>query len=74
MSVNDKASGLFGTFYSVGQVMAPLIGAALYDNIGYRSTCDFLALTCVLYSVVYFSFNVGFKILEKSKKIKEEMQ
>ncbi len=54
--------------------MAPLIGGALYDNIGYRSTCDFLAMTCVAYAVIYFAFNVGFKIVDKTNKMKEEME
>ena len=51
-----------------------MIGGALYDNIGYRSTCDLLALTCAGYAIIYFTFNVGFSIVSKTNKMKDEME
>lgn len=55
-------------------MLGPMIGGALYDAIDYRDTSDFLAISCVLYSIIYFVFNVGFSIIKDDKKIKEEVE
>jgi MFS family permease len=72
--INDMASGLYGTFFSTGQILSPILGGALYDTIGFRSTTDFMALSCIGYSVIFFLFNVGFKIFSQEKKIREKME
>lgn len=71
--INDMASGLYTTFYSIGQILAPTIGGFLYDSIGFRSTCDIMALLCLVFSGVFFFFNVGFKIFAEEHKIKVKM-
>ena len=68
------ASGLYSTFYSIGQILAPTIGGALYDSIGYKSTCDLMFLMCLLFSGFYFVFNVGVTIFQKEALIKMKMQ
>lgn len=74
MQISDKASGLYGTFYSVGQIISPLLGSALYDTIGFRGTCDLMALSCAFYTSIFFIFNVGFGIFGDEKKFKEELE
>ena len=58
------ASGLYGTFYSMGQILAPIIGGALYDAAGYRQTTDVMFLGCIGYSLIFFVFNVGLNIFK----------
>ena len=65
--LNDKASGIYATFYSIGMILAPLIGGPLYDSIDYRGTCDFLAVSCAIYAVFYFVFNVGCHVFDSEK-------
>lgn len=65
--LNDKASGLYSTFYSLGEILAPNIGSILYTKVGYRTTCDILAFTALIYAVVYFFLNVGINIFEKER-------
>eukprot|EP00347_Sterkiella_histriomuscorum_P003211 403365165 len=72
--LNDIASGLYSTFYSIGQILAPTLGGALYDYIGYRRTCDVMAIMCIIFSGIFFYFNVGFKIFAEELKIHTKMQ
>lgn len=45
----------------------------MYDNIGYRSTSDYMALMCLLFSIVFFYFNVGFGIFKEEEMIHQRM-
>ena len=67
MLINDKAAGLYGTFYATGQIIAPILGGVLYDTTNNRITCDILAVTCLCYSFIYFFGNVGFKVFKEEK-------
>lgn len=68
--LNDKASGIYTTFYSLGEILAPNVGSILYSYIGYRRTCEVLALTALIYALVYFILNVGLNVFEKERKHK----
>ena len=50
--------------------MAPNIGSILYSYVGYRVTCDILALTALLYASAYFITNVGLNVLQDERKHK----
>lgn len=71
--LNDIASGLYSTVYSIGQILAPTLGGALYDFVGYRATCDIMFILCIVFSAVFFYLNVGFRIFQEEVKIKEKM-
>ncbi|TNV82444.1 hypothetical protein FGO68_gene5084 [Halteria grandinella] len=71
--ISDYGSGLYGTFFSIGQILAPILGGALYESIDYRPTTDFMTLVCLGWCVIFFVFNVGFKIYAKEKKIHAKM-
>lgn len=71
--ISDYGSGLYGTFFSTGQILAPIAGGALYEMIGFRETTDFMAVTCLTWALVFFVFNVGFKIYSQERKIKQKM-
>ena len=62
--INDKASGLYSTFFSIGQIIAPIMGGPLYEAFDSKGTCDFLGVICCIYTVFYFIFNVGFDIFK----------
>ena len=34
--ISDYGSGLYGTFFSIGQILAPIVGGALFEAVGYR--------------------------------------
>lgn len=66
------AAGLYGTFFSSGQIIAPIIGGAIFDQVGFRQTTDFMAFACIGYSIIFFIFNVGFTIFSKERAIREK--
>ena len=48
--------------------MAPNVGSILYSYVGYRMTCDILAMTALLYALAYYITNVGLSVLENERK------
>ena len=30
--ISDKAAGLYGSFYSIGMIISPLLGSMIYEN------------------------------------------
>lgn len=56
--LNDKASGLYNTAYGIGTFLAPLIGAALTKEKGFRSCCDVMAFASLILFVLYFMFSI----------------
>ena len=30
--ISDKAAGLYGSFYSIGMMLSPLLGSLIFDN------------------------------------------
>ena len=54
--------------------MAPNVGSILYSYVGYRVTCDILALTALLYALAYFITNVGLSVLANERKHKEALR
>ena len=63
--ISDKAAGLYGSFYSIGMILSPLLGSVIYDNFkaidkknAFNKTCDVFALITLIYTTIYFGFNV----------------
>jgi hypothetical protein len=72
--ISDYGSGLYGTFFSTGQILAPIVGSAVYEAIDYRPTTDVMTAVCLLWCLVFFSFNVGFGIFKNEKEIHEKLK
>lgn len=53
--MNDKASGLLGTFYSVGCIFSPVVGGILTDYWGFSTCADTIALICLVWSVIFIA-------------------
>ena len=59
--IGDKAAGLYGSFYSIGLIIAPLFGAFLYDEVfheNFNLTCDMFALIAAGWTIIFLLFNV----------------
>jgi MFS family permease len=58
--INDKAAALYGLFYAIGAISAPLLGSLVYNllNDDWWYTCDVFAITSSVYVVIFFVFNI----------------
>ena len=56
--LNDKASGMFNMSYGIGCLVGPILGGFFNDMWGFRSTCDIMAGSAFVMSIVYFWVNV----------------
>ena len=58
--------------YAVGCLIAPIFGGMFNDIVGFRYTCDIMAIAATVLSVFYFFINVLPKIIEdRAKKAQE---
>lgn len=63
--ISDKAAGLYGSFYSIGMIISPILGSMIYENFreqdpttSFNKTCDVFALLTLAYTALYFFCNV----------------
>ena len=59
--INDKAAALYGLFYAIGAIAAPLVGSMVYETIFHRDwwyTCDVFGIISTIYAIIFFLFNV----------------
>jgi len=63
------AAGILQAFVALGQCLGPLYGAFAFERIGFRYTCDILAVTSIVFSIVYFIVGDGLGAI-KSKASK----
>lgn len=56
--LNDKASSVFQSAQAVGCIVGPVMGGILNDHFEFQYTCDIMAITCLIYSVIYFVINI----------------
>jgi hypothetical protein len=52
--LNDLAGGFFNTSYAIGCLIAPIMGGALKDLVGFRLTCDIFAFASLGYAIIFF--------------------
>jgi len=57
-NLSDKTAAIYGLFYSLGSVLAPIFGGAFGSVYGYRMTCDVVALVAAAFTVFFFLFNI----------------
>ena len=55
--LNDITAGYFNGCLGVGEAIGPIVASLLSAGIGFRTSCDALALTLLLYTVLFFCFN-----------------
>ena len=71
MELNDKASGIFNTSYALGCLISPILGGALNEAYGFRTTCDIMAISSGLFGVFFFFAAVLPYIMNKKRKDRE---
>ena len=72
--VNNLSSGIFNSFLGFGQVLAPTYGSFVSEAVGFRLTADIVAITCLVFAVVYFAIAGGpeaFKTLCSSAHLED---
>jgi hypothetical protein len=74
-SLNDKASAMFNAAYATGCILGPIIGGCLSDEMGFRRTCDVMALCSCGFAVIYFFGGIlpHFFIKKKTPVAQEEI-
>lgn len=55
----NYASGLLNSGNNLGQVVGPFFGATMYSAVGFRLTQDTLAISCIVFAVLYFFLAEG---------------
>ena len=66
--IADLASGLFGSFRALGCFLAPIIGGLLSQKFGFQSTCDIMALSSIIFGLIYLGVNTVPYVIEKRRK------
>jgi len=56
--LNDKAAGIYNTFFYLGSIIGPPLGGFLNDEIGYRYTNDAMSLFSLAFALAYLLFNL----------------
>jgi MFS family permease len=59
--INDKAAALYGLFYAIGAISAPLLGSTVYEAIldkDWWLTCDVFGIISTIYALLFLLFNV----------------
>lgn len=55
--------------------MAPAYGSFLTEAFGFRITCDYVAIICAIFALVYFCFGGGIQAIKLThKKRKAELK
>lgn len=65
--INDLSAGIFNCVLGIGQISGPLYGSYMDSHFGYRLTSDFVALICLAYALIYFTFGKGIKAFKDSE-------
>jgi MFS family permease len=73
--INDKAAALYGLFYAIGAISAPLLGSFVYNllNNDWWYTCDVFAIISSVYVVIFFVFNIMPDDIHKERQQRQEM-
>lgn len=64
--INDISSGLFNMFLGLGQILGPLFGAQMTENYGFQTCCDYVAIICLVFALLYYVTCDGKEAFKKS--------
>ena len=64
--LNDVISSLYGLFYNLSSLIGPILGGAMYDIFGYRSTFDITMFFEVIAICIFGYYNCGKDVFEKN--------
>lgn len=72
--LSDKTAAIYGIFYSLGSMLAPVFGGAFGSVFGYRRTCDLVALIAAAFATLFAVFNISEEwqqFMGKGKRVSE---
>jgi len=59
--VNNMTAALFSASQGTGAILSPIYGSGMTEEVGYRLTCDIMAMIIIFYGVLYLLFGGIFK-------------
>jgi len=59
--VNNLSAGIFNSFLGFGQVLAPAYGSVMVEQVGFRITCDVVAIIFIAFGLSYFIMGDGYE-------------
>ena len=71
--LHDTIAALYNLWYSSSSLISPIIGGALYDSVGYKSTMDITMIGILIVTIIYFKFNCGFKVYQTTREEMKEV-
>ena len=72
--LSDKASGIYNCAYGIGNCLAPIIGGAIAEAIGFAKTCDVMGFCSLAFCVCYFFFAIVPPLVMQKKRANEAEQ
>lgn len=72
--VNNLSSGIFNGMLGVGQVLAPAYGSFMEGSLGFRWTCDIVAIITLVYGCLYLVIGNGCQAFKESKCSKNKTE
>ena len=54
LQINDMSVSVFNSMYSLSNLVAPIIGALLYNYIGYEFTCNIMAFSSIAFALIFY--------------------
>lgn len=70
LGTHSMISGLWGSVYSLGEVIGPILGGTLMDNFSFSATATVLALLNFLLAIIAL---VYFKVNSRNPKVDKEV-
>lgn len=71
--LNDVVSSLYGLFYNLSSLVGPILGGAMFDIVGYRTTLDINMFLELIAAGIFFYFNCGLDVVKKNEEFLEDM-
>ena len=72
--LSDKVNDAYGFIWASSQFIAPIIGSALDLSFGMRYTFDIIALVCIIYTLIIFTFNCGIYFIAENNKFHKQLE
>jgi MFS family permease len=71
--LNDVVSSLYGLFYNLSSLVGPILGGAMFDIVGYRTTLDINMFLELIAVGIFFYFNCGLDVVTKNDEFLKDM-
>lgn len=72
--LNDVVSSLYGLFYNLSSLVGPILGGAMYDIVGYRTTMDINMFLEMIAVGIFFYFNCGLNVMAENQEFLKDMK